>query len=69
MLSCPCLGQRREGESILLGSIGSTPENELLSPIPALASDAALKDIATHNAGSHLFARDKEIIPLFSSAA
>ncbi len=31
------LGQHREGGSILSGSIGSTPEIELLSPIPALA--------------------------------
>ncbi len=31
----PSLGQHREGGSILLGSIGSTPGIELLSPIPA----------------------------------
>ena len=30
------LGQHREGGSILLGSISSKPEIELLSPIPAL---------------------------------
>ncbi len=30
------LGQHREGGIILLGSIGSTPEIEFLSPIPAL---------------------------------
>ncbi len=35
------LGQHREGGSILLGSIGSTPEIELLSPIPALVSNYA----------------------------
>ncbi len=34
------LGQHREGGSILLGSIGSTPGIELLSPIPALARSA-----------------------------
>ena len=45
---------------MLLGSIGSTPGIELLSPIPALASFAALKDTATHNAGS---ARCAERIP------
>ncbi len=32
---CASLGQHREGGSILSGSIGSTPEIELLSPIPA----------------------------------
>ena len=35
---CASLGQHREGGIILLGSIGSTPEIEFLSPIPALAS-------------------------------
>ena len=37
LLGIPSLGQHREGGSILLGSIGSTPGIELLSPIPALA--------------------------------
>ena len=32
---CASLGQHREGGSILSGSIGSTLEIELLSPIPA----------------------------------
>ncbi len=38
----PSLGQHREGGSILSGSIGSTPEIELLSPIPALAQNTEL---------------------------
>ncbi len=38
----PSLGQHREGGSILLGSIGSTPGIELLSPIPALAQNTEL---------------------------
>ncbi len=38
----PSLGQHREGGIILLGSIGSTPEIEFLSPIPALAPNYAV---------------------------
>ncbi len=40
-MGIPSLGQHREGGSILLGSIGSTPGVELLSSIPALGSETS----------------------------
>ncbi len=49
------VGQHREGGSILSGSIGSTPEIELLSPIPALSWCAlALEGGFPRSGSSHL---------------
>ncbi len=46
---CASLGQHREGGSILSGSIGSTLEIELLSPIPALAEVLPFRPVKRDN--------------------